>query len=70
MRLSLGGVGGIEGEGDSEGGSDVGVSWVAGFAGSLPVVSWVLVSNSLIINDVSFSDKVELLANVASAVDR
>ena len=54
MRLSLG----CKGESESESGSDgveVGVSWVAGFADLLPVVSGVLTSNSLTINDVSFS---------------
>ncbi len=33
----------------------LGVSWVAGFAGSLPVFSGVLMPKSLIINGVSFS---------------
>ena len=54
MRLSLGG----KGEGASESGSggvDVVFSCVAGFAGLLPVFSCVLASNSLIINEVSFS---------------
>ncbi len=54
MRLSLG----CKGERESESGSDgveVGVCWVAGFAGFLPVVSGVLTPNSLTINDVSFS---------------
>ena len=54
MRLSLG----CKGESESESGSDgveVGFSWVAGFAGLLPVFSGVLVSKSLMINAVSFS---------------
>ncbi len=54
MRLSLG----CKGESESESGSDgvdVVFSCVAGFAGLLPVFSFVLVSNSLIINEVSFS---------------
>ena len=49
---------GCKGESESESGSDgidVVFSWVAGFAGLLPVVSGVWVDNSLIINGVSFS---------------
>ena len=68
--MSLGGKGdgesesGSKGECESESGSDgvdVLFSCVAGFAGLLPVVSGVLASNSLIINEVSFSGIVAIL---------
>ncbi len=35
----------------------LGLQLISSFAGLLPVVSWVLVLNSLIINGIQFSDK-------------
>ena len=53
MRLSLG---------------CLGVCWVAGFAGLLPVFSGILVSKSLIINGISFAGNGAFPANVAVVV--
>ena len=53
MRLSLG---------------CLGVCWVAGFAGLLPVFSGVLVSKSLIINGFSFSGNGAVLLVVLGAI--